>query len=85
MNETEKESFRIVPPKMDLSSLAIKVCNVYGVTLDKLRSGRRRHEVVGARGVPVLKAIKKPLPLPVAALCFVPVDQKLTCGIFVRP
>ena len=30
--------------------LAVKVCNFYGVTLDEMRSGSRRHEAVEARG-----------------------------------
>ena len=30
--------------------LAVKVCNFYRVTLDEIRSGSRKHEVVEARG-----------------------------------
>ena len=50
MGGREKENLRILPHKKDLSSLATKVCEHYGITLDEMRSGSRRHEVVKARG-----------------------------------
>lgn len=50
MNERGKESLRIPSRRKDLSWLGGRVCEFHGVTLEELRSGSRRHAIVGARG-----------------------------------
>ena len=44
-----EENFRLETKRMDLRTLADKVCNVHDVLPGELCSGRRRHEMVGAR------------------------------------
>jgi putative transposase len=59
MADMGRENLRMTPPKMDLACLAQKVCAVHGVSLGELRSGSRRAEIVEARGVFSLPAVKK--------------------------
>lgn len=58
MDEAGKENLRVMLPKKGLSLLASEVCRVHKVTLEELRSGSRRHEVVRGRGELSQVAIK---------------------------
>ena len=46
----KNEKLRVGPKKGEISILAERVCRDRGVSLEELRSGSRRHEVVEARG-----------------------------------
>ena len=51
MDDFGKQNLRVSSARIDLASLAKKVCEVDGVCIGELRSGSRRKEVVDARGV----------------------------------
>jgi len=58
MDEREKDNLRVTDKAMDLPTLAQRVCEMHNVTPVELRSGGRRDEVVEARRVLILLAIK---------------------------
>ena len=51
MGDLGKENFRAGTKRIDLRTLADKVCNVHKVLPGELRSGGRRHEIVEARRI----------------------------------
>ncbi len=51
IDDLRKETLRVDTGKVDLPSLAAKVCEVHEITPDELRAGSRRHQVVEARRV----------------------------------
>jgi putative transposase len=59
MDDMGRENLRMTPRPMDLACLAEKVCEVHGVILRELRSGSRRAEIVEARRVFSLLAVKE--------------------------
>jgi len=59
MDDLGKENFRLGTKRMDLRTLANKVCNVHDVLLGELRSGSRRHEIVEARRILSWLAVKE--------------------------
>ncbi|MBW2330153.1 MAG: transposase [Deltaproteobacteria bacterium] len=59
MDDLGKENFRLGTKKIDLRTLADKVCNVHDVSLGELRSGSRRHEIVEARWILSWLAVKE--------------------------
>jgi hypothetical protein len=59
MDDLGRENLRMTPPKMDLACLAQKMCEVHGVSLGELRSGSRRADIVVARRVFSLIAVKE--------------------------
>jgi chromosomal replication initiation ATPase DnaA len=54
-----KENLRLTTPTMDLAVLAQKVCEVHGISSGELRSWSRRAEIVKARRVFSLLAVKE--------------------------
>ena len=59
MDDIGRENLRLTPRRMDLAALAQKVCAVHGITSGELRSGSRRDEIVEARRVFSLLAVKE--------------------------
>ena len=59
MNDLEKENLRLAPKRMDVSSLAKRVCALHKVCVGEIRSGSRRHEVVEGRRVFSWLAVKE--------------------------
>lgn len=59
MNDLGKENLRLKSEKMELPSLAEKVCEIHQVSLGELRSGSRRKEIVEARRVFSWLAVKE--------------------------
>jgi hypothetical protein len=43
--KTDSENVRLPPRKMDLATLAEKICEVHGIHAGELRSGSRRGEI----------------------------------------
>jgi hypothetical protein len=58
MNEFEKENLRLTPKRVDLATLAERVCDVHDVSLAEVRSGSRRHEIIEARRILSWLAVK---------------------------
>ena len=46
-----EENLRISPKKMEISSMAERVCKVHNISIPELRSGSRRHEIEEARRI----------------------------------
>ena len=59
MDDIGRENLRLTTRRMDLAVLAEKVCEVHGVNSGELRSGSRRDEIVEARRVFSLLAVKE--------------------------
>jgi len=59
MDDIGKENLRLTPRRMDLAALSEKVCEVHGINSGELRSGSRRHEIMEARRVFSLLAVKE--------------------------
>jgi len=59
MDDMGRENLRMTTRQMDLARLAEKVCEVHGVSSGELRSGSRRAEIVEARRVFSLLAVKE--------------------------
>ena len=59
MDDMGRQNLRLTTPNMDLAVLAEKVCEVHGVNSGELRSGSRRAEIVEARQVFSLLAVKE--------------------------
>ena len=59
MDNLGKVNLRLATKRMDLSSLAKRVCKVHEVSIAKLRSGSRRHEIVETRRVFSWLAVKE--------------------------
>jgi putative transposase len=59
MDDIGRENLRLTTPKMHLAVLTQKVCEVHGVSAGELRSGSRRAEIVEARRVFSLVAVKE--------------------------
>jgi len=59
MDDIGRESLRLTTPNMDPALLAEKVCEVHGVSPGELRSGSRSAEIVEARRVFSLLAVKE--------------------------
>jgi len=59
MDDMGRENLRLTTPNMDLAVLAEKVCAVHGISSGELRSGSRRAEIVEARRVVSLLAVKE--------------------------
>ena len=51
MDEHERETLKLMAPRIALSRLAEKVCKIHNIGLGELRSGSRRHAIVEARQV----------------------------------
>ena len=51
MDDLGRENLRLPTRKMDLATLAEKICEVHGIHPGELRSGSRRGEIVEARRV----------------------------------
>lgn len=59
IDEIGKDNLRLSPKKMSVSSLAEKVCKVHNISINELRSGNRRHEIVEARWIFSWLAVKE--------------------------
>jgi len=59
MDDIGRENLRLTTRRMDLAVVAEKVCAVHGVNSGELRSGSRRAEIVKARRVFSLLAVKE--------------------------
>ncbi|MBW1717544.1 MAG: hypothetical protein JRJ77_17295 [Deltaproteobacteria bacterium] len=59
MDDIGRENLRLTTRRMDLAVLAEKVCEVHGVNSGELRSGSRRDEIVEARRVFSVLAVKE--------------------------
>jgi putative transposase len=59
MDDSGRENLRLTTPTMDLAALAEKVCVVHGISSGELGSGSRRAEIVEARRVFSLLAVKE--------------------------
>jgi len=59
MDDMGRQNLRLTNPTMDLAVLAEKVCEVHGVNSGELRSGSRRAEIVEARRVFSVLAVKE--------------------------
>jgi putative transposase len=59
MDDIGRQNLRLTTPTMDLAVLAEKVCEVHGINSGELRSGSRRAEIVEARRVFSLLAVKE--------------------------
>jgi len=59
MDDIGRENLRLTTRSMDLTALSEKVCEVHGINSGELRSGSRRHEIVKARRVFSLLAVKE--------------------------
>jgi len=59
MDDIGRENLRLTTRSMDLAALAEKVCEVHGINSGELRSGSRRDEIVEARRVFSLLAVKE--------------------------
>jgi putative transposase len=59
MDDIGRKNLRLTTRRMDLTVLAEKVCAVHGVTSPELRSGSRRAEIVEARRVFSVLAVKE--------------------------
>ena len=51
LDDKMKRNLRVSGQRVDLDTLADKVCNKYDISAVELRSGSRRHKVVNARQV----------------------------------
>jgi len=59
MDDMGRENLRLTNRRMDLAVLAEKVCEVHGIKAGELRSGSRRDEIVKARRVFSVLAVKE--------------------------
>jgi len=59
MDDIGRENLRLTTRSIDLAALAEKVCEVHGINSGELRSGSRRDEIVEARRVFSLLAVKE--------------------------
>jgi len=59
MDDMGRENLRLTNRRMDLAVLAEKVCEVHGIKAGELRSGSRRDEIVKARRVFSVPAVKE--------------------------
>lgn len=59
MDDLGKENFTLATRRLDLPTLADKVCNVHGILLGELGSGSRRHEILEARRILSWLAVKE--------------------------
>ena len=59
IDDIGRENLRLTTQRMDLAVLAEKVCEVHGISSGELRSGSRRAEIVKARRVFSLLAVKE--------------------------
>jgi len=59
MDDIGRVNLRLTTRRMDLALLAEKVCAVHGISSGELRSGSRRDEIVKARRVFSVPAVKE--------------------------